>query len=59
MGPGWKEGETNKVFLDGYICKEPTYRKTPLGREIADVLLAVNRPYGKLRNCLQITDASL
>lgn len=40
-------GETNQVFLDGYICKEPTYRKTPLGREIADVLLAVNRPYGK------------
>ena len=37
----------NQVFLDGYICKEPVYRKTPLGREIADVLLAVNRPYGK------------
>ena len=32
---------------DGYICKEPIYRKTPLGREIADVLLAVNRSYGK------------
>lgn len=40
-------GEVNQIFLDGYICKEPTYRKTPLGREIADVLLAVNRPYGK------------
>ena len=38
---------SNQVFLDGYICKEPIYRKTPLGREIADVLLAVNRPYGK------------
>ena len=37
----------NQVILDGYICKEPVYRKTPLGREIADVLLAVNRPYGK------------
>lgn len=37
----------NHIFLDGYICKEPVYRKTPLGREIADVLLAVNRPYGK------------
>lgn len=37
----------NQIFLDGYICKEPVYRKTPLGREIADVLLAVNRPYGK------------
>ena len=37
----------NKISLDGYICKEPTYRKTPLGREIADFLLAVNRQYGK------------
>ena len=37
----------NQIFLDGYICKEPIYRKTPLGREIADVLLAVNRSYGK------------
>lgn len=39
--------ESNQIFLDGYICKESVYRKTPLGREIADVLLAVNRPYGK------------
>ena len=37
----------NQIFLDGYICKPPVYRKTPLGREIADLLLAVNRPYGK------------
>lgn len=37
----------NEIFLDGYICKVPNYRKTPLGREIADVLLAVNRSYGK------------
>ena len=37
----------NYIFLDGYVCKQPIYRKTPLGREIADVLLAVNRPYGK------------
>lgn len=37
----------NYIFLDGYVCKHPVYRKTPLGREIADVLLAVNRPYGK------------
>lgn len=37
----------NSIFLDGYICKAPVYRKTPLGREIADLLLAVNRPYGK------------
>ena len=39
--------KTNQIFLDAYICKEPVYRKTPLGREIADLLLAVNRPYGK------------
>ena len=39
--------KTNHIFLDGYICKEPIYRKTPLGREIADLLVAVNRPYGK------------
>ena len=37
----------NYIFLDGFVCKPPIYRKTPLGREIADVLLAVNRPYGK------------
>lgn len=39
--------KTNNIMLDGYICKNPIYRKTPLGREIADLLLAVNRPYGK------------
>ena len=39
--------KSNQIYLDGYICKEPVYRKTPLGREIADLLLAVNRPYGK------------
>ena len=39
--------KTNQIFLDGYICKVPVYRKTPLGREITDFLLAVNRPYGK------------
>ena len=41
------EVHPNNIFLDGYVCKPPIYRKTPLGREIADVLLAVNRPYGK------------
>lgn len=39
--------KSNQIFLDGYICKTPIYRRTPLGREIADMLLAVNRPYGK------------
>ena len=42
-----ESAKSNQIFLDGYICKPPIYRKTPLGREIADVLLAVNRPYGK------------
>ena len=42
-----ENSKTNQIFLDGYICKAPVYRKTPLGREIADILLAVNRPYGK------------
>lgn len=37
----------NEIFLDGYICKAPVYRTTPFGREIADVLLAVNRAYNK------------
>ena len=38
--------KSNQIFLDGYICKPPVYRKTPLGREIADLLIAVNRPTG-------------
>jgi len=37
----------NEVFLDGYICKPPIYRTTPFGREIADLLIAVNRSYNK------------
>lgn len=41
------EMKPNYIFLDGFVCKPPIYRKTPLGREIADLLLAVNRPYGK------------
>lgn len=40
-------GSMNEIFLQGFLCKEPVYRKTPLGREIADVLLAVNREYGR------------
>jgi len=38
---------SNEVVLVGYICKQPIYRQTPFGREIADVLLAVNRAYNK------------
>lgn len=41
------ESASNQIFLDGYICKDSVYRKTPLGREIADLLVAVNRSYGK------------
>ncbi|MDF2615424.1 MAG: single-strand binding protein/Primosomal replication protein n [Sedimentibacter sp.] len=37
----------NSIFIDGFVCKPPIYRKTPLGREISDLLIAVNRPYGK------------
>ena len=42
-----KEEISNEVTLVGYICKKPIYRQTPFGREIADVLLAVNRAYNK------------
>ena len=38
---------SNEVSLIGYICKPPIYRQTPFGREIADILLAVNRAYNK------------
>lgn len=37
----------NEVFLNGFICKPPMYRTTPFGREIADLLVAVNRSYNK------------
>lgn len=39
--------DENEIRLGGYVCKIPVYRKTPLGREIADMLIAVNRSYGK------------
>ncbi len=45
------EGETqknpNSIVLSGYICKQPVYRTTPFNREIADLLVAVNRSYNK------------
>lgn len=41
------EEDINTVMLDGFVCKPPIYRCTPKGREIADILVAVNRPYGK------------
>ncbi len=42
-----KDDITNEVELVGYVCKKPIYRQTPFGREIADVLIAVNRAYNK------------
>ena len=42
-----KDTVTNEVLLVGYICKKPIYRQTPFGREISDILLAVNRAYNK------------
>lgn len=39
--------DENRIYLQGYLCKEPTYRYTPLKREITDILLAVNRSYSK------------
>lgn len=41
-----EEGE-NRLSLGGALCRRPTLRRTPLGREICDLLLAVNRPYGR------------
>ena len=37
----------NQIYLNGFICKPPIYRKTPFGREISDILVAVNRAYNK------------
>lgn len=43
-----KEGTTmNMISIEGNICKVPTFRQTPLGRQISDVFIAVNRQYGK------------
>ena len=44
---GDNQQNPNEICLNGYICKPPIYRKTPFGREIADVLVAVNRAYHK------------
>jgi len=42
-----QHGSINEIYLKGFACKPPNFRITPLGKEIADILLAVNRPYGK------------
>ena len=41
------EEDENNVELDGFICKEPTYRETPFGRQITDLMVASNREYFK------------
>ena len=41
------EKNPNNILLSGYICKPPVYRTTPFNREIADILIAVNRAYNK------------
>ena len=41
------EENPNQVQLTGALCKPPSYRTTPFGREIADLMLAINRAYGK------------
>lgn len=42
-----EEENPNNVLLNGYVCKMPTYRKTPFGREITDVIIAVNRAFNR------------
>lgn len=44
---GAGESDDNEIYLDGYICQDVRYRETPLGREVSDLMLAVNRPYWK------------
>jgi len=42
-----EDEDTNLVRLTGTLCKEPNLRTTPMGRDICDLMLAVNRPYGR------------
>lgn len=39
--------ENNSISIEGFLCKRPVYRITPKGREVADLLIAVNRSYGR------------
>ena len=47
LTPAGEEPDDNRLVLAGVLCKEPNYRRTPLGREICDLMLAVNRKYGR------------
>lgn len=42
-----KHKNPNVIYLNGFVCKPPVYRTTPFGREITDMLVAVNRTYNK------------
>lgn len=42
-----EEENINDILIEGYVCKPPVYRRTPLGREITDLMLASNRAYNK------------
>lgn len=42
-----EEPDINLIYLEGFLCKPPVFRTTPLGRQITDILIAVNRPFGK------------
>ena len=54
-----EEGYDNRLELTGVLCKAPNLRRTPLGREICDLLLAVNRRYGRADYLPCITWGSL
>ena len=41
------EENPNEIFINGFICKKPVYRKTPFGREITDLIIAVNRAFNR------------
>lgn len=47
LDEGLESYENNFIYMEAFVVKEPTYRTTPYGREITDLLVAVNRPYGK------------
>ncbi len=47
IAPGAADANINSIWLDAHVCKSPTYRLTPFGREITDMLLAVNRAHNK------------
>lgn len=41
------DSNPNEIFVNGFICKEPIYRRTPFGREITDLIIAVNRAFNR------------